>query len=59
MAEPAVAAGQLVQVLPQWQLTGSYAPRMAYAVHAPGPRIPPKLRAMLDFLKSLSKPDAG
>ena len=59
VAEPAIAAGQLVQVLPQWQLTGSYAPRMAYAVHAPGPRIPPKLRAMLDFLKSLSKPDAG
>ena len=59
VAEPAIATGQLVQVLPQWQLTGSYAPRMAYAVHAPGPRIPPKLRAMLDFLKSISKPVAG
>ena len=59
VAEPAIATGQLVQVLPQWQLTGSYAPRMAYAVHAPGPRIPPKLRAMHDFLKSISQPVAG
>ncbi|WP_240939306.1 LysR family transcriptional regulator [Diaphorobacter sp. HDW4A] len=55
VAEPAIAAGQLVQVLPHWQLTGSYAPRMAYAVHAPGPRIPPKLRAMLDFLLQHAK----
>ncbi|QNP50585.1 LysR family transcriptional regulator [Diaphorobacter aerolatus] len=55
VAEPAIAAGRLVQVLPRWQLTGGYAPRMAYAVHAPGPRIPPKLRAMLDFLQAVTK----
>lgn len=59
VAEPAIAAGQIVQVLPHWQLTGSYAPRTAYAVHAPGPRIPPKLRAMLDFLQALSKTAPG
>ncbi len=59
VAEPAIAAGQLVQVLPQWQLSGSYAPRTAWAVYAPGPRIPPKLRAMLDFLLAHSKSAIG
>ena len=39
------------QVLPAWQLVGSYAPRMAYAVYAPGPHIPPKLRALVDYLQ--------
>ena len=46
-----IANGSLVQVLPDWQLAGSYAPRMAWAVYAPGPHIPPKLRAMLDYLQ--------
>ena len=55
VAQPATAAGRLVEVLPTWQLTGSYAPRTAYAVHAPGPHIPPKLRAMLDFLRSIKE----
>ena len=49
--------GSLVQVLPDWQLTGSYAPRMAYAVYAPGPHIPPKLRAMLDYLQGHAQTD--
>lgn len=49
-----LADGRLVQVLPHWQLAGGYAPRMAYALHAPGPHIPPKLRAMLDYLQSKS-----
>ncbi|MPM98401.1 hypothetical protein SDC9_145587 [bioreactor metagenome] len=52
VAEPAIQNGHLARVLPQWQLAGSYAPRIAYAVHAPGPHMPPKLRAMLDFLKA-------
>lgn len=52
VAMPIIAQGRLAQVLPQWQLAGSYAQRTAYAVHAPGPHLPPKLRAMLDFLQS-------
>jgi DNA-binding transcriptional LysR family regulator len=52
VARSHLADGRLVQVLPHWQLAGSYAPRMAYALHAPGPHIPPKLRAMLDYLQS-------
>lgn len=47
-----LAQGSLVEVLPGWQLVGSYAPRTAYALHAPGPHVPPKLRAMLDYLQS-------
>lgn len=50
VAQSHLADGRLVQVLPDWQLVGSYAPRMAYAVYAPGPHIPPKLRAMVDYL---------
>jgi DNA-binding transcriptional LysR family regulator len=52
VARAHLADGRLVQVLPNWQLAGSYAPRMAYALHAPGPHIPPKLRVMLDYLQS-------
>ena len=52
VAEPAIADGRLASVLPDWELAGSYAPRTAYAVYAPGPHVPPKLRAMLDFLTS-------
>lgn len=52
VASSHLANGSLLPVLPGWQLAGSYAPRMAYAIHAPGPHIPPKLRAMLDYLQS-------
>ena len=51
VARPYLQAGRLAQVLPAWQLVGSYAPRMAYAVYAPGPHIPPKLRALVDYLQ--------
>ena len=51
VAQPAISRGELVQVLPDWSLLGNYAPRTAYAVFAPGPHIPPKLRAMLDYLQ--------
>ena len=57
VARDYLASGSLVQVLPGWQLAGSYAPRMAYAVYAPGPHIPPKLRAMLDYLQSHAQTD--
>ena len=53
-----IANGSLVQVLPDWQLAGSYAPRMAWAVYAPGPHIPPKLRAMLDHLQQHAPADS-
>ena len=53
-----IANGSLVQVLPDWQLAGSYAPRMAWAVYAPGPHIPPKLRAMLDYLQQHAPADS-
>lgn len=53
VAEPAIAEGRLTQVLPQWELAGSYAPRTVYAVYAPGPHMPPKLRAVLDFLQTI------
>jgi len=58
VARSHLADGSLVQVLPDWQLTGGYAPRMVYAVYAPGPHIPPKLRAMLDYLQEQCSPVA-
>ena len=57
IAQAHINNASLVQVLPDWQLAGSYAPRMAYAVYAPGPHIPPKLRAMLDYLQSHAQTD--
>ena len=55
VANEPLRRGELVQVLPDWQLTGGYAPRTVYAVYAPGPHIPPKLRAMLDYLQEQVK----
>lgn len=59
VARSHIANGSLVQVLPRWQLAGSYAPRMAYAVYAPGPHLPPKLRAMLDYLQGHAEGEIG
>lgn len=56
VAQDCIDNGALVQVLPDWRLAGSYAPRTAYAVHALGPHVPPKLRAMLDHLQAHAAP---
>ena len=42
--------GALVPVLPDWSLTGKYAPRVAHAVYAPTRHVPPKIRALIDHL---------
>ncbi len=51
IANDHIQRGELVQVLPHWQLTGSYAPRTVYAIYASGSLMAPKLRAMLDYLQ--------
>ncbi len=49
-ARAALAAGQLVPVLPGWELCGKYAPRVVHAVYAPTRHVPLKLRALIDYL---------
>lgn len=49
-AQAALQAGQLVPVLPGWELCGKYAPRMLHAVYAPTRHVPLKLRALIDYL---------
>jgi DNA-binding transcriptional LysR family regulator len=48
-AEAAIEGGRLVMVLPDWVPDGSYA-RSAYLLYAPGSRMPPKVRAFIDYL---------
>ena len=54
-ARAALQSGALVQVLPQWSLTGNYAPRTAYAVYAPSRHLPLKVRALIDHLIEAGK----
>ena len=49
-AEAALNSGSLVRVLPAWQLTGGYGPRMAYALYLPSRHLPLKVRALIDHL---------
>lgn len=49
-AEQALAEGRLVQLLPGWQLCGSYAARTAYALYSPTRHLPLKVRALIDHL---------
>lgn len=49
-AASALASGQLLQLLPQWQLTGSYGPRIAYALYTPSRHLPLKVRVLIDHL---------
>ena len=49
-AASALASGQLRQLLPQWQLAGSYGPRMAYALYMPSRHLPLKVRVLIDHL---------
>lgn len=49
-AEAALYNGSLVRVLPAWQLTGGYGPRMAYALYLPSRHLPLKVRALIDHL---------
>lgn len=48
-------SGALVQLLPDWQLTGNYAPRTAYAVYMPSRHLPLKVRALIDHLVEAGK----
>ena len=45
-----LSSGALVQVLPDWLLTGNYAPRTAYALYMPSRHLPLKVRALIDHL---------
>lgn len=54
-ARAALQSGALVQVLPQWRLTGNYAPRTAYALYAPSRHLPLKIRALIDHLVETGK----
>ena len=54
-ARAALQSGALVQLLPQWSLTGNYAPRTAYAVYAPSRHLPLKVRALIDHLIEAGK----
>ncbi|CAM4307160.1 LysR family transcriptional regulator [Comamonas aquatilis] len=47
--------GQLVQLLPDWELTGGYAPRTAYALYMPSRHVPLKVRALIDHLVEAGK----
>ena len=49
-AQSALDAGNLLRVLPAWQLAGAYAPRMAYALYMPSRHLPLKVRALIDHL---------
>ena len=49
-AAAALASGQLRQLLPQWQLTGSYGTRTAYALYMPSRHLPLKVRVLIDHL---------
>jgi DNA-binding transcriptional LysR family regulator len=48
-AAQGLADGTLVRVLPDWQPTDAYE-RTAYLIYTAGPRVAPKIRALLDFL---------
>ncbi|WP_417283391.1 LysR substrate-binding domain-containing protein [Comamonas sp.] len=47
--------GQLVQLLPDWELTGGYAQRTAYALYMPSRHVPLKVRALIDHLVEAGK----
>ncbi len=48
LAGPDVSAGRLIEVLSDYQVDPDASP--LYAVYAPGPYTPPKVRAFIDFL---------
>ena len=54
-ARAALDSGALVQVLPDWELTGHYAPRTAYALYMPSRHLPLKVRALIDHLVEAGK----
>ena len=54
-AQAVLSSGALVQVLPDWQLTGNYAPRTAYALYMPSRHLPLKVRALIDHLVDAGK----
>lgn len=47
--------GQLVQLLPDWELSGGYAQRTAYALYMPSRHVPLKVRALIDHLVEAGK----
>lgn len=54
-AHPLLEQGQLVQLLPDWELTGGYAQRTAYALYMPSRHVPLKVRALIDHLVEARK----
>jgi DNA-binding transcriptional LysR family regulator len=50
-----LAGGALVQLLPDWRLTGSYGQRIAYALHMPSRHVPLKVRTLIDHLVAAGK----
>lgn len=54
-AQAALSSSALMQVLPDWQLTGNYAPRTAYALYMPSHHLPLKVRALIGHLVEAGK----
>lgn len=54
-AAASLASGALAQLLPGWELAGSYGPRMAYALYQPSRHVPLKVRALIDHLVEAGK----
>jgi DNA-binding transcriptional LysR family regulator len=48
-ARAALAEGRVQPVLPDWAIADSHS-RTAYAVYVPGPYLPLKIRAFIDYL---------
>jgi DNA-binding transcriptional LysR family regulator len=48
-AQPALQAGRVLQLLPEWDLCDPYRGAI-YAVYTPGRHIAPKIRAFIDYL---------
>ena len=54
-AQAALSSSALMQVLSDWQLTGNYVPRTAYALYMPSRHLPLKVRALIDHLVEAGK----
>ena len=49
-ADVALHSGQLVRLLPDWELAGAHASRTVRAIYPPTRHLPRKVRAFIDFL---------
>jgi len=54
-----VAAGRLVELFPEYEVTVKDAPRKAWAVYPTRSHVPAKVRLFVDFMRHALAPDAG